>query len=617
MALRLPSLERVAAAFSSATRRFPEVSLLALVAACAAVAAVDSDASARLWSVWRVASLGVPLFLAIALFWERRRWGPSARWVLDGLALGLVVALYAAFERWEPLALTQRYLHLAATLHLVVAVAPHLAARQSRGFWNYNCALLFRFLLATVYALVLFAGLAVALAAVDNLLGVDVADPTYARLFLAIAYGFHPIFFLAGVPADFAALEERRPYPTALRVLAQWIMLPLVALYLAILTAYTVRILATGVWPDGWTGYLVTSLAAVGILALLLIHPERADRDRRWLDRYAFAFWVGILPSAAMALAGLWQRVALYGFTERRFLLGVLALWLIAVALHRAITRTRAIEDLPLALAVVGALTFAGPLSAYRIAERSQVERLGRILERSGAPAAETGETREIPFEDWGQARDAARYLLDRHGRGALDERWGDRLEGFDPSAAATARPDARDGDPFVANAAAPADRNRRAEAALTALGARPGPSSGRVEVAADPGAEPVMARSFDLLLLAERDSDFVLRGEAVRFELAPDSVELVMRWAGAEVARASLAPLIARARAGPGDRVRVPRGELALALVGEPFSARVVLGSVSVESRDGGRVVVDFDVDAVLVRLEALRPARPDGDDP
>lgn len=81
----------------------------------------------------------------------------------------------------------------------------------------------------------------------------------------------------------------------------------------------------TGSWPSGWISYLVSGLAVVGIFSLLMVHPDRMDAKHGWIDRYARAFWIAIVPSAAMVLMALWQRVDQYGVTERRYLLGVLA----------------------------------------------------------------------------------------------------------------------------------------------------------------------------------------------------------------------------------------------------------------------------------------------------
>ena len=288
--------------------------------------------------------------------------------------------LYYRLRPWDNEALGQRWGHLVLTFHLAASVVPYLGFTASHGFWQYNRVLFFRFLLATLYSLVLFVGLVLALVAVDNLLGVEVPDLHYPRLFFLIAFFFHPVHFLAGVPADFEELERSRYYPGALRVLCQFVMLPLVAVYVTILMLYLGRIVVTGTWPSGWTGYLVSCLAVAGIFSLLVAYPERIGGKKAWIDWYALAFWIAIVPASVMALLALWQRIEQYGMTERRYLLGVLAVWLGAMALHRVLTRSRDIKAIPMTLTIIGVVTFVGPWSAYAAAERSQAARVEEIL---------------------------------------------------------------------------------------------------------------------------------------------------------------------------------------------------------------------------------------------
>ena len=212
-------------------------------------------------------------------------------------------------------------------LHLLAAVLPYAGVDEPNGFWQYNRALFLRFLTAGIYSAVLFVGLALALAALDNLLGVSVPEESYFRLLATIAFVFNTWFFVAGVPPDLPALEAYTDYPKGLRVFAQFILVPLVIVYLLIVTAYLGRVIVTRVWPSGWTGYLVSALATVGILAILLVHPERDRKDQPWIEIYARWFYVGLFPSIIMLLLAIWQRLGQYGITERRYLLSVLALW--------------------------------------------------------------------------------------------------------------------------------------------------------------------------------------------------------------------------------------------------------------------------------------------------
>ena len=593
--MRLPSLDQLVASSASVLRRFPEVVLCAVVAGCAAVMAVDSEAIDFSGRLAFVSTLGLPLFITVALASERYRWAPRVRWISAALGAALLVGIYHILQPWDNEALAQRYGHLIVTFHLAVCVVPYLGFAESHGFWQYNRVLFFRFLLATLYSGVLFAGLSLALAAIDNLLGIAVPDLHYPRLFFLIAFFFHPVYFLAGVPIDFEELERSRYYPGALRVLSQFVMLPLVAVYVTILTLYLGRIVVTATWPSGWTGYLVSSLAVAGIFSLLVAYPERIGGKKRWIDRYALAFWIAIVPASVMVLLALWQRIGQYGVTERRYLLGVLAVWLGAIALHRVITRSRDIKGIPLTLTMIGVVTFTGPWSAYAVAERSQAGRVEEILAaHGGLVEGRVGdEAVEIPYDEWEQVEQAVEYLIDNHGTAAV-EGWsgGDELVLSD-------------------TAGAPLKRDERIERVMEALRVRPEPRDRPVRVEAEDRETPLPVEGFDLVIVASETGAARVGDEDLRFRLSEDGTEVVMRLGDDEQGRASLLALIetAERRSRFLDRfeeLEVSRASMTLDVDGVVLSARLVLQGVRLERRDGRLVATDFDLDAVLLRWEA-----------
>ncbi len=596
--MNLPSLDQLTASAAAVLRRFPEVAACAVVAGCAAVTAVGEETIGFAAKLAFTSTLGLPLFITLALVSERRGWAPRLRWAAAAAGAALLVYIHFRLRPWNDEALGQRWGHLVLTFHLAVSVVPYMGFAASHGFWQYNRVLFFRFLLATLYSGVLFAGLSLALAAVDNLLGINVPDLHYPRLFFLIAFFFHPVHFLAGVPTDFEELEESRYYPGALRVLSQFVMLPLVAVYVTILMLYLGRIVVTTTWPSGWTGYLVSSLAVAGIFSLLVAHPERIGGKRAWLDRYALAFWIAIVPASVMVLLALWQRIEQYGITERRYLLGVLAVWLGATALHRVITRSRDIKGIPLSLTAIGVVTFVGPWSAYAVAERSQAGRVEEILAAHGGLVdGRVGtDAVEIPYGEWEQVEEAVGYLVDNHGTGAVEGWVGD------------------DGLVLVDNAGTPLDRDDRIERIVEALRVLPGPRERPVDVEAVDRGAPLPIDGFDLAIVANETGSARVGDEDLRFRLSEDGTAVVMRLGGSEQGRASLESLIefTEERSRFLDRfeeLEVSRASMTFEVDGEMLSARLVLRSIRMERRDGRLVATGFELDAVLLRWEGAGP--------
>lgn len=593
--VKLPSLVQLAASTACVLRRFPEVVACAVVAGLAAVTAVGSETFGFAARLAFSSTLGLPLFIALTLAGERHAWAPRLRWAASALGVALLVFAYYRLRPWDDEALGQRWGHLVLTFHLAVSVVPYLGFAASHGFWQYNRVLFFRFLLATLYSGVLFAGLSLALAAIDNLLGIDVPDLHYPRLFFLIAFFFHPVHFLAGVPTDYEELERSRDYPGALRVLSQFVMLPLVAVYVTILMLYLGRIVVTGTWPSGWTGYLVSSLAVAGIFSLLVAYPERIAGKKAWIDRYALAFWIAIVPASVMVLLALWQRIEQYGVTERRYLLGVLAVWLGATAVHRVITRSRDIKGIPLSLAVIGVVTFVGPWSAYAVAERSQAGRVQAILAAHGGlvEGRVGADAVEIPHDEWEQVEEAVGYLIDNHGTGAVEGWVGD------------------EGIVLTDAEGAPLDRDDRIERVVEALRVLPEPRERPVDVEAEGRGAPLPVAGFDLVIVANESGSAQVGDGDLRIRLSDDGTELVMQWDGEEQGRASLLAVIElaeeRSRFLDGsEELVVPRASLIFEVAGEALSARLVLRGVRLARRDGRLAATGFDLDAALLRWEA-----------
>lgn len=422
--MKLPSIEQLIRAGHKSAGRFPLVLLSAAIAAAAGVLLPDSSIDDDILTGFLyVATLGIPLFLAIALFAERRDASGVALWIARLAAVGLLVGLYIGRLSWsEPVELL-RYVQLSVAFHLLVAVSPYLGVREWNGFWQYNRSILLRFLMAAVFSVILYVGLAIALLAVDNLLGVDVDEDTYFRLWVVIAFLFNTWFFVSGVPDDFEALDRRTDYPPALKVLGQYILSPLVTVYLLIITAYLVRILVTRVWPSGWIGYLVSSVAAAGILSLLLLYPIEEREENRWVRNYARWFYIGLIPANAMLLLAIWKRVQQYAVTEPRYFLVILSLWLAGISLFYAFSRSRNIKVIPATLAILAVVTFAGPWSAYAVSRRSQTARLERLLEQNGMLV--DGRVRPPPeavsFDDRREIGAVLNYLAENHGTASIE----------------------------------------------------------------------------------------------------------------------------------------------------------------------------------------------------
>ena len=432
MPLRLPSIDQITAGTRAAVARFPGPVLAALVATLAAFEWIGARGTNDLPAMRLLATamLALPLSVAGTVALERWVQRPATA-KLGGLLIGaLVIPLYwLGFPRWTEELQASRFLHLAILIHLVVAFVPFLGRREPNAFWQFNRRIFERYLLGGVYAAALFAGLSLALLAIDKLFGVTVPDRSYARLWVTMAFLFHPLFFLAGVPRDLEELEPDASWPGGLRAFARFVLVPLTTIYLLILTAYFAKVVVTGQWPSGWIGWLVSGAASVGVLTLLLSGPPATRHEAPWASLFERWFWPAVLPATVMLLLAIWKRIDQYGVTEKRYFLAILALWLLGVAIAFTIRRRLNLMLIPLTLAALAAGIFAGPWGVYEVSKRSQFTRLGAVLDSLGAisDGRFTPIGSEANLERSAGGANIVRYLVRTHGTDPMAEWLGAR----------------------------------------------------------------------------------------------------------------------------------------------------------------------------------------------
>jgi hypothetical protein len=434
--MKLPSIQQVAGDTTRTIRRFPLVILNAAVGTMVAVVLIDHEGANQpsvLFKILHAAILGMPLFIGLALLAEKRGWSALASVALQAAG----VAALAGYAWSVPSDLADapvmhmfRLLMIAVSLHLFVAVAPYIGKGETNGFWHFNKTLLLRGVTTAIFAGVLFAGLAVALAALDNLFGINVPATRYAELWVSVVGLFATIFFLGGIPERLEHLDAVEEYPKEIKIFAQYILLPLVLVYLVILYAYIGKILVTWDWPQGWVSRLILGFATTGILMHLLFYPIRGRAGNQWITTALRWFYVVLVPLVVVLMLALTRRISEYGITEGRYVAIVTGLWLGAVVLYFIVRRSGSIKVIPGSLGIVALLISFGPWGAFEVSESSQVGRLQALLTRTSIlvdgvarPAAAA-----VPFEETKEICSILNYLHEVHGYGRIQPWFGESL---------------------------------------------------------------------------------------------------------------------------------------------------------------------------------------------
>jgi hypothetical protein len=386
---KFPSLQSVLNATQKTILRFPLETITTIFGTICAILFIEKDygdsSKEFLYKAIMSCSLCLVMLLSISLFFLAAKKNNAYRF-LTSLTLGsLAIAFVFSFKNDPSEVEMQQYLVLNIALHLLVSFAGFLPrAYNQEEFWEFNKQLFLRILTSVLYSIVLFLGLALAILAVKELFHIEFESKIYGKLFFIIAGIFNTVFFLNGVPdTNNAKAPLKLSYPNGLKNFTQYVLLPLISLYLVILICYETKIIVTLSLPVGWVSYLVLVFAVFGILSFLLVHPIATQTGNLWMRTFNRWFYYLLVPLLGLLFWAILYRIQLYGFTHERYYVFLLSIWLAIVVGYFLIQKQPKIKFIPISMCIAGLLSIVGPQSADSIAKNSQLSRFESYIQKT------------------------------------------------------------------------------------------------------------------------------------------------------------------------------------------------------------------------------------------
>ena len=382
---KFPSLQNVIDTTKKTIFKFPLETLVAFIGSFFAIILIDEkeDYLENLFTkIILSCLLCMSLFLSISLYLASRKATHWIRFILSLLLGGLVTAFVFSFSERITSTETLQFFVLAVALHLLVSFAGFIPIKNNQDeFWEFNKQLFLRIITGGIYSVVLYLGLAIAITAIKELFAVDFYDEIYAYLFVIIAGVFNTLFFLAGVPE---LTNSETPifinYPKGLQKFTQYVLLPLISLYLVILICYETKIIVSLSLPVGWVSYLVLIFAIFGILSFLLILPIASKKENLWMHNFNRWFYYLLVPLLALLFWAILYRINLYGFTHERYYVLLLSIWLTVVVAYFIFKKEPKIKFIPISMCLIGLFSIVGPQSADSISLNSQLSRFEKYM---------------------------------------------------------------------------------------------------------------------------------------------------------------------------------------------------------------------------------------------
>ncbi|AYZ35978.1 DUF4153 domain-containing protein [Chryseobacterium indologenes] len=364
--------------------RYPVVLVMAILASTGAICMIDTSNQFELYASCLkftiCACLGISLMFAMTMLSQRI--GKELLLQLAGIAF--LIGFYNILPNKKSY-FTDDYSYLIVVtgilMHLLVSFIPFLEKNKELGFWQYNKNLFVNIFLTAVFTGVLTGGVELAILAIDKLFDFHFNDKLYVNTFFVMAITGSCFIFLLFNEKGLPTLEKDASYPVVLKFFTQFILIPLLLIYAVILYFYSFKILIHWQLPRGWVSYLILAYSMVGILALLLVHPLKEANAKSWVKIFSKAFYYTIIPLVALLFIAIFTRILEYGYTEPRYFVLLLALWLLSVVIYFISNKKATIKFIPVSLFLFGAFAMIFPyINAFSVARRSQRTELLKVL---------------------------------------------------------------------------------------------------------------------------------------------------------------------------------------------------------------------------------------------
>ena len=386
---QLFSLRRITAGIVSAIANYPLVIIMAVALGAESIWLIHHEETDLFDEAlpWMLAQgMGISLFFALHTVSRYRK---LSRPVTAGILIAGIGVLYLigyhfdymmSMAREETMVL--EVVGYALASHLLVAFLPFFRKNTLNGFWQYNKSLFLRAFTTILYTGVLFAGLSGAIAAIQELFDVEFTAKIFAYLWFVMAFPVSALIFCAGVPLadDIDALESSDDLPSGLRLFVQFVLLPLVVVYLCILYAYMGKIILSWTLPQGWVTILIMVFSVVGMLAMLLVHPFQQLTEHAWIKVITKNYYRSLLPLLVLQYVAIFTRISDYGFTSARWAVVAITAWLTFITVYKVFFKGKNIILIPYTLCAVAILFLIGPLSHKSISVWSQTAKINRLV---------------------------------------------------------------------------------------------------------------------------------------------------------------------------------------------------------------------------------------------
>lgn len=262
---------------------------------------------------------------------------------------------------------------------LFVVMASYIAKiSYHKDFISYVANILESFVVSNVYSIVSFIGISAIIFAIQSLFSIKFEENIYLKLFYFTFIPYNVGIFLSGFPKESESYIDY-DYPKSIKVLMIYVITPLVIIYTIILFIYFLKILVNWQIPDGIIVNLVLWYAMFSVFLQFFLGKINTKFIENFKRYYPFT----LLPLLFMMFFSIGIRINEYGLTENRYFILAAGIWVFISEIYYIFYKKNSNIFIPFIFSVIILFSVIGPISCYRLSERSQINRLTKILEKN------------------------------------------------------------------------------------------------------------------------------------------------------------------------------------------------------------------------------------------
>ncbi len=399
--------------------RFPLTVLFILILTAKLIYIVNNDSDIPNMMLFSILSIFVSLDIYLLTEGRKKFWFKNALVFVAVVFVGLYV-----FTLKNPIAYAEgvRYMMLTFSTFVLLFVLPFVFNNRFVALWKYIRDTLSLLVSSFFFGGVLMLGLSLAIVSMDKLFGVNIPTYTYDYLAIFCFVLFSSLYFISSIPNMNLEKEDDNKYSISrfLKILALYILIPILLVYVVILYLYMFKIIFTWELPNGWISWLVSVFGVVGYFTYYLVRPYQFEHQNSKVEEersyklslfYTNYFTMIILPLLVLMFVGIMRRIVDYDFTINRLLVLLFNIWMFGISIYYTISKKKNLKWIFISLSTVLFLSAVGPWSVMSISKKRFTDKFEDLLLQAGWTNSKDDKLTVLSKEKQSNLMEVSKYL--------------------------------------------------------------------------------------------------------------------------------------------------------------------------------------------------------------